>query len=418
MNNIDNEFGMDFQMEITEMNGYSSRDNGDEVGGFSGFSGYDEMMREADKIKVDKLKTKKDIVVYDKLAPVFISQHLKDLTDDVMNKARTWNEVQKELEQERGKPFGNSEAEKIEQRAARDKGDTKNKGYILNKFSPSRGNYTGDVYLKYLPALDGFIGATKEVIHRIRKFEAESKHNFEVWDVLYKLIYRFQLVEYEVNGEKVRHYNRAGYGFGKVKIKKDDIFNELGWDKNNRWDRMKVQNAIYFLSSTNFLIFLKKGMINLAPFLDNLAEFGDDYIYFRVNNLYFPCEHIERKILELDNKGQKMLPFKYLPKFLPELPAFKDETTEAKVMKYFIKGRLIELGLDKMKKEQRDLHFPVPELLNRVMNIPKDKDLWDRSFKKLTSVLDEIKTQGFIRDYSPRIDKGYGRMKKTIKITF
>jgi hypothetical protein len=392
----------------SELSGYSDKDfNGTET---IGASGYSDIVPNADKIKAWGGSAKKDIVIFKEFTPIFFSQNLRDCTEQVMDNARTFAEIKKEREQERGKPFGNNENDIRELKELKKQGDSKNKGYV--KLPLGRGNLFGESFIKYLPDKKILVGTTRETIQGIRKLEAESKYNYEVFEAIYDLVYKYVISEFEQEGETYRHFRR--YRFERIKLNRDEIFRKLKWDKNDRWDKLKLKNALYFLVNVKFLlVFLgKKYPLNLSPFIENYMELENGDIIFNVNPLYFMDaeKHINRKLNELE-KPEQMELFKKgsLPKYLPELPKHTGETPETRVFKNYLKSVSIESGSKKIE-------IKVSEGIGKIMTFPKDIEGQGRSIKKLSDVLDELQKEGFIKEYFPRIDRGYGRMKKTLEI--
>ncbi|MDY0152344.1 MAG: hypothetical protein RBS43_08745 [Candidatus Cloacimonas sp.] len=344
------------------------------------------------------------------VTPVFFTRQFSDLDKDTISKVKTFGEIQVGEEKKRGKRFGNSIEDKKELKKLYIEGDKENKGYlkVIDKKDES-----GTIYKKYVPEYDVFIGVTE----KSKELLTESPHNSEVFHAVYRITYRYVLGQIQKGLDETNDFHYPIFGFTRISIKKDDIFNELGWDKNDRWARKMVDNGLYYMRKVSMKfewVDKKKGM-DLSPFFINYGTSEDGTIVFSANEFYFRGveKHILRKINEI-KKGESIAMNKgSLPPYVSEEPFIEGESPESHQLKMFIKTWLVDEGKTDMKNYQT--HIPVESLVVAIGGDLEDRKHIDRRIDKLSATLDEVKESGFYDSYSPKIDKGYGRLGKSIK---
>jgi len=346
--------------------------------------------------------------LYRKFTPVFFRRHFTDLDNETISKVRTFEEILVEAEKERGSRFTKSMDDKRTLNELYLNGDKKNKGYLK---VIEKKDHANPIFKKYIPEYGVYIGITEST----KNLLTESSHNYEVFTAVYNLTYRYVLTRYEDSQIGETFFHMPIFGFNRIKISKDDIFNELGWDKSDRWDRMKLDNGLYYLRKVQFnleLVSEKKNM-QLSPFLINYGVTEDGEITFSANEIYFRGveKHIWRKVQELNK--DKSISYKKgeLPPYVSEEPL--DGGAESHQLKMGIKSWLRNEGKSNLNKF--DTIIPVKDLLNTIGVNLLDKPNINKGLNKLSKQLDELKSSGFISSYFPRIDKGYGRLGKKIR---
>lgn len=348
--------------------------------------------------------------IYQKFTPIFFRRHFADLDKETISKVRTFEEIQIEAEKIRGSRFTKTIEDNKTKEELYLNGDKKNKGYL--KYIDKK-DLTNPIFKKYIPEYGLYIGVTETT----KNLLTESPHNYEVFTAVYNLTYRYVLTRYKESQMGETFFHMPIFGFNRIKIKKEDIFNELGWDKSDRWNRMKMENGLYYLRRIKFNLELvsEKRNMELSPFLINYGTTDDGEITFSANETYFRGveKHLWRKIHEL-SKGKNLL-FKKgeLPPFVTEEPFVSGESPECHNLKMILKVWLVNEGKTNMNKF--DTFIPVSFLLKSMGVDIKEKDHIPRNLQKLSEHLKELKKSGFISSYSPDIEKGYGRLEKSIR---
>jgi len=348
--------------------------------------------------------------IYRKFTPVFFRRNFTDLDSDIISKVRTFEEIQVEAEKERGYKFGNTIEEKRLLKELYIKGDIQNRGYlkIIDKKDLS-----GTIYKKYIPEYGVYIGLTEAT----KNLLTESPHNYEVFTAVYNLTYRYVINRYEKTDLGESFFHMPLFGFNRIKIKKDDIYNELGWDKTDRWDRLKIENGLYYLKKIHFNLELvnQKEKRELSPFFINYGTTEDGYITFSANEIYFRGveKHIIRKIQELSREETINVKKGELEEYITEEEFINGESPETHDLKMFIKTQLRDEG--KTNKKPFNIEISISSLLMAIGVNIQDKKNINRKIKKLSLHLDEIKKSGFISSYSPNIRKGYRRLGMKIR---